>query len=99
MILGGLIIMIMSAFSVSASDEWTFEMARKCWEPLVRPIANVGVPGNQWQTSVTWDGSLVFGPLVPSFRTGHLRDEIAPLGDNLMHVSIGFGEKMRFADR
>ena len=89
----------MTSTRSDTSAEWTFEMARRRWKPLVRPVAHVGIPGNQWQTGVLWDGALVFGPLWQNWRQGHLQREVAPLGDNLLHVSVGFGERMRFADR
>lgn len=45
-----------------------------------------------------WDGSLVFAPL--DFRhLGVMQQELARLGDHLLHVSVGFGERMRFVDR
>jgi hypothetical protein len=80
------------------ATEWTSEEARKCWQPMVRPVEHVGVPGYQFQAAVLWDGALVFGPL--GFRELKvMQAETAPLGDNLLHLSVGFGEPMRFADR
>ena len=79
-------------------SEWTIEQARRCWKPMTRAVQHVGVPGYQFQTGVTWDGALVFGPLeFYDFKV--IRDEMAPLGKHLMHVSFGFGETMRLVDR
>ena len=81
-----------------ASDEWTMEAAQACWRPMVRPVQHVGVPGYQFQAAVLWDGSLVFGPL--AFRELQvMQTEIAPLGDSLLHLSVGFGDPPRFVDR
>jgi hypothetical protein len=78
--------------------EWTFEEAKKQWTPMVRPVQHIGVPGYQFQTGVMWDGSLVFGPL--AFRELKvMQEEMAPLGDHLLHLSVGFGDTMRFVDR
>jgi len=78
--------------------EWTFEAAQKQWEPMVRPVEHVGIPGYEWQAGVMWDGSLVFGPL--GFRdVPEVADEAAPLGNNLLHLSVGYGDPMRFVDR
>jgi hypothetical protein len=30
--------------------EWTLEQAHQCWQPMVRPVQHVGVPGYQFQT-------------------------------------------------
>jgi hypothetical protein len=79
-------------------SEWTIEQARHCWKPMTRAVQHVGVPGYQFQTGVTWDGSLVFGPLeFYDFKV--IRDEMAPLGKHVLHVSFGFGEPMRLVDR
>ncbi|MBN2021724.1 MAG: hypothetical protein JW809_02935 [Pirellulales bacterium] len=79
-------------------SEWTIEQARRCWTPMTRAVQHVGVPGYQFQTGVTWDGSLVFGPLeFYDFKV--IRDEMAPLGGHLLHVSFGFGDTMRLVDR
>jgi hypothetical protein len=78
--------------------EWTFEQARECWKPMVRPVQHVGVPGYQFQVGVMWDGALVFGPL--GFRELKvMQQETAPLGDNLLHLSVAYGDPMRFPDR
>ncbi|GMV96166.1 MAG: hypothetical protein AMXMBFR83_05340 [Phycisphaerae bacterium] len=74
--------------------EWTFEAARRQWSPMVRPVQHVGIPGYEWQTAVLWDGSLLFGP-----QWRGVEAEVAPLGDNLLHLCVGFGERMRFLDR
>ncbi|MCC6126932.1 MAG: hypothetical protein IT426_18360 [Pirellulales bacterium] len=79
-------------------SEWTIEQARLCWKPMTRAVQHVGVPGYQFQTGVTWDGALVFGPL-EFYNFKAIRDEMAPLGKHLMHVSFGFGDAMRLLDR
>ena len=61
---------------------------------MTRAVQHVGVPGYQFPTGVMWDGALVFGPLM--FRDLQvIRQEIAPLGNHLLHVSFGYGEPMR----
>ena len=71
-------------------EEWTFEQARKCWRPMTKAVQHVGVPGYEFQAGVMWDGALVFGPL--SFRELKvMQQEMAPLGNHLLHVSFGFG--------
>jgi len=78
--------------------EWTLEQARQCWQTMVRPVQHVGVPGYQFQAGVMWDGALVFGPL--DFRQLKvMQAELAPLGDNRLHVSVGYGDPMRLVDR
>lgn len=78
--------------------EWTFEDARKHWKPMTRAVQHVGVPGYQFQAGVLWDGSLVLGPL--GFRNlGVMQHETACLGNNLLHLSVGYGSTMRFVDR
>ncbi len=65
---------------------------------MTRAVQHVGVPGYQFQTGVTWDGALVFGPLeFYDFKV--IRDEMAPLGKHLLHVSFGFGDVLRLVDR
>jgi hypothetical protein len=57
---------------------------------MVRPVVHVGVPGFEFQAAVMWDGALVFGPL--GFRELKvMQKEVAPLGNNLLEVSVGFG--------
>jgi len=92
-------LMVALAFIVSGAAsgggdeamEWTLEMARKQWDPMTRAVQHVGVPGYQYQAGVLWDGSLLFGPF------HHHDPEI--LGENRMHVCIGYGDTMRFIDR
>jgi hypothetical protein len=80
-----------------SSGEWTIEQASKLWKPMTRAVQHVGVPGYQWQAGVLWDGSLVFGSL---FRGAPaIQEELAPLGDNLLHLSVAYGDPMRFLDR
>jgi hypothetical protein len=79
-------------------DEWTFYEAKKHWKRMTRAVQHVGVPGCQWQVAVLWDGSLVFGPL--GFRSIlPMQEEITSLGNNLLHVSVGYGAHLRFIDR
>ena len=40
-------VIVVSGVHASVSGEWTFEMARRRWKPLVRPVVHVGIPGNQ----------------------------------------------------
>lgn len=77
--------------------EWSFERAAAVWRPMTKAIAHVGVPGYQWQAAVLWDGGIVFGPLGfrgndPSFGASELPAEFAALGDNLLHLSCGYGD-------
>ncbi len=91
---------VCQALPVPASEpaEWTLEQARQCWQPMVRPVQHVGVPGYQFQAGVMWDGALVFGPL--DFRQLKvMQAELALLGDSRLHVSVGYGEPMRLVDR
>jgi hypothetical protein len=82
----------------NAAEEWTLEQARRCWKPMSRAVQHVGVPGYQFQTGVLWDGALVFGPTF--FRDLKvMQQELAPLGNHLLHVSFGYGQPMRLVDR
>ncbi len=83
----------------NAPPEWTLDEARKHWQPMVRPVQHVGIPGYQFQAAMLWDGSLVFGPLGLYRGLGVMQKELAPLGDNALHVSVGYGDPMRFVDR
>ncbi|MGD0226782.1 MAG: hypothetical protein ABSF71_31010 [Terriglobia bacterium] len=78
--------------------EWTFEKAKDLWKPMTRAVQHVGVPGYEWQTGVLWDGSLLFGPIGMRDNSA-LQKETARLGNNLLHVSIGYGDLLRFLDR
>ncbi len=79
-------------------QEWTLEQARKCWKPMTKAVQHVGVPGYQFQTGVLWDGSMIWGPL--SFlNLKVMQQELAPLGNHHMHISVGYGQPMRFVDR
>jgi hypothetical protein len=81
-----------------APGEWTLERARAAWSPMVRPVEHVGVPGYTFQCGVLWDGGLLFGPL--DFRgLSVMQQELAPLGDEALHVSVALGEPARFLDR
>jgi hypothetical protein len=80
------------------ASEWTLERARSDWLPMVRPVEHVGVPGYTFQCGVLWDGGLLFGPL--DFRgLSVMQQELAPLGDEALHVSVAHGEPARFIDR
>jgi len=78
--------------------EWTLDAAQACWRPMVRPVQHVGFPGYPFQAGVLWDGSVVLGPT--GFRElGVMQRELAPLGDNGLHLSVAYGEPMHFSDR
>jgi hypothetical protein len=98
---GWAVLLAAGAGGVAGDDvptEWTLEQARKCWKPMTRAVQHVGVPGYQFQAGVMWDGALVFGPL--SFRELKvMQKETAPLGSHFLHVSFGYGERMRLVDR
>lgn len=79
-------------------SEWTLERARKCWQPMTRAVQHVGVPGFEFQVGVMWDGSLVFSPLA-FLNLKVMQDDLALLGSSPLHLSIGYGDPMRFADR
>jgi hypothetical protein len=83
---------------VEKSSEWTFEDAKGLWRPMTRAVQHVGVPGYQWQVSVLWDGSLFFGPQLWREHPA-VSQEVAALGENLLDVSVGYGERMSFLDR
>lgn len=78
--------------------DWTFDDAKRRWRPMTRAVQHVGVPGYQWQVSVLWDGSLFFGPQLWR-ELPAVAKEVATLGENLLDVSVGFGEPMSFLDR
>ncbi|MBI4586245.1 MAG: hypothetical protein HY717_19720 [Planctomycetes bacterium] len=87
-----------AALAQSPAAEWTLEEAISHWQPMVRPVQHVGVPGYPFQAAVLWDGALVFGPL--DFRQLKvMQEEIASLGDNLLHLSFAHGDPPRFLDR
>jgi len=83
--------------SGTAPEEWTFESAKACWSPMVRPVENVGVPGYTLQCGVMWDGSLLFGPTVHDPVA--LKKELESLCSPMQHVSFGFGERCEQVDR
>jgi hypothetical protein len=85
--------------SESPSDQWTFESAQKHWRRMRRPVQHVGVPGHEFQAGVLWDGALVFGPLKHARENPGMAKELALLGNNQLHVSVGYGDSARFADR
>ncbi len=79
-------------------SEWTLEQARKCWQPMTRAVQHVGVPGFEFQVGVMWDGSLVFGPL-QFLNLKVMREDLALLGSSPLHLSVGYGNPLRFVDR
>jgi hypothetical protein len=80
-------------------SEWTYERARELWKPMTRGVEHVGVPGYEWQTGVLWNGALFFGPEVDSRGTAGMHEEATRLGDNTLHISIGYGPEIDFPDR
>ncbi len=100
--------LVMAAIVLSAAplaaDEWTMESARQQWPAMTQSVEHVGVPGCQWQVGVFWDGAMLFGQTLLRGELYHhprLADELklANVGDNLLHLSVGFGERMRLVDR
>ncbi len=79
--------------------EWTLEEAEKYWRPMTRAVQHVGVPGHEWQAGVLWDGAMVFGPLKYARGNAGMAKELALLGDNLLHVSAGYGNPAQFVER
>jgi hypothetical protein len=79
--------------------EWTLERARKEWKPMTRGVQHVGVPGHEWQTAVLWNGSLFFGPEEGLRKAAAMKEEAASLGNNLLHLSVGYGREITFPDR
>ena len=80
------------------------ESARQQWPAMTQSVENVGVPGCQWQVGVFWDGAMLFGQTLLRGELYHhprLADELklADVGDNLLHLSVGFGDSMRLVDR
>jgi hypothetical protein len=82
-----------------SSHEWTFEEAQKYWQPMNRAVQHVGVPGHEWQAGVLWNGALVFGPLKYARENPGMVKELALLGDNALHISVGYGKSPRFVGR
>jgi hypothetical protein len=79
--------------------EWTLERARKEWKPMTRGVQHVGVPGHEWQTGVLWNGALFFGPEDDLRKEAAMKEEAASLGNNLLHLSVGYGPEITFPDR
>jgi hypothetical protein len=82
--------------------EWTFEAAGECWTPMTKPIQHVGIPGCQWQAGVYYNGALLFGDLLhwkPPYLHPYRRAEDAALGNFLLHLTVGYGERMSVIDR
>jgi hypothetical protein len=80
------------------------ESARQQWPPMTKSVQNIGVPGCQWQVGVFWDGALLFGQTLlrgEAYNHPRMADELAlaGVGNNLLHVSVGFGDPMRLIDR
>ena len=83
----------------STPQEWTWEQARSCWQPMTRAVQHVGVPGYEWQAGVLWDGALLFGPEKEMLSFPAIAREAAALGDNALHVSVAYGNPMEFPNR
>jgi len=66
---------------------------------MTRAVQHVGVPGHEWQAGVLWDGALVFGPLKYARSNPAMVKELALLGNNALHVSVGYGNPVKFVDR
>ena len=79
--------------------EWTLEDAQKYWNPMTRLVQHVGVPGYEWQAGVLWDGGVLIGPVKDARENAGVAKEVKLLGNNLLHVSVGFGNPARFMDR
>jgi hypothetical protein len=95
---------VLSASAASIASEWTMESARQQWPAMSHSVENVGVPGCQWQVGVFWDGGMLFGPTLLRGELYHhprMADEVklCGVGNNLLHVSVGFGDSMRLVDR
>jgi len=86
-------------FAHAADKEWTMERAKAEWETIKRPVMHLGMPGYQWQAGVLWDGSLLFGRQGYSRNKPAVIEEAASLGNNEMHLSIGYGNPMQFYER
>ncbi len=84
--------------ALSAPSEWTMQQARNAWKPMVRPVQHVGVPGYGFQTAVMWNGAVVCGPIAVRDLPVMI-EELAPLGDNGLHLTVGYGDAMRVVDR
>ncbi len=65
---------------------------------MTRAVQHVGVPGYEFQTGVMWDGGVVVGSLA-FLELNVMKQEVAPLGNNRLHLSVGYGETMKFFDR
>lgn len=83
----------------TSEPEWTFERARREWKPMQHGIAHVGVPGYEWQAGVLWNGALFFGPEADLRKTAGMKEEAERLGNNLLHVSVGYGKEIAIPDR
>ncbi|MCC6445407.1 MAG: hypothetical protein IT210_18345 [Armatimonadetes bacterium] len=101
-----MILLIASAMRGGGQEpamEWTFEAARQCWPAMTKAVQHVGVPGCQWQAGVYWDGALIIGQTLHRDVYRHPRIaeevEIARLGDNRLHLSVGYGDTFRLPDR
>lgn len=62
-------------------------------------VQHVGVPGFEWQIGVLWDGGLVCGPLSGFRNSAIMKQETAPLGENRLNLTIGYGDPPRFRER
>jgi len=83
-----------------ASEEWTFEKAKKIWQPMTKAVQHVGVPGYEFQTGVMWNGSLLIGPTSFLDLEGMRKElEYLEMGDHFLFVTVGYGNPMRVFDR
>jgi hypothetical protein len=93
---------LLSASAAGMAGEWTLESARRQWPRLANSVENVGVPGCQWQVGVFGNGGLLFGQtLLRGYNHPRLAEELklTGAGNNMLHVSAGFGDSMRLIDR
>ncbi|MBS1851603.1 MAG: hypothetical protein JST79_11860 [Acidobacteria bacterium] len=82
-----------------SAHEWTLEEAQRSWLSMRRPVQHVGIPGYEFQAGVLWNGALVFGPLKAARSNPGMMKELELLGNNLLHVSVGYGSPAKFVDR
>src|SRR5882762_1244888 len=91
--------LFLAAQGQTPQSEWNLERARKEWKPMTRGVQHVGVPGHEWQTGVLWNGALFFGPEEDLRKEAAMKEEAAWLGNNSLHISVGYGKEITFPDR
>ena len=91
--------LFLAAQGQTPQSEWNLERARKQWKPMTRGVQHVGVPGHEWQTGVLWNGALFFGPEEDLRKEAAMKEEAAWLGNNSLHISVGYGKEITFPDR